>query len=303
LYVLDAATGAILNKISTANGDVTTPSGLAKISAFADNPQTNNTTKWVYGGDLNGNIWRFDLTAVIPTVQRLATLVDGSTPARPQSVTTRPELTKFAAGFVVLYVGTGRYLASSDLGDPAALVPPQPYAYQQSFYGFKDTGADLGNLRLPAAKLVQQTISIINAANRTVLSTPVDWTLQNGWYVDFNPANASPGERVNIDAQLVKGTLLVVTNVPNSDACNAGGESWLYQLGYKSGTYIPGTLGGIAGSRLGNALTAGFVVYRLPSGQMKITVIDVTGNKPTQGVNTSGSGSSGKRVSWREITT
>lgn len=304
LYVLDAATGAVLSKtgttISGTNvGNATTPSGFAKIAGFATNFAVNNTTPLVYGGDLQGNVWKFDMSAVPPTVKRLAQLKDGG--SRPQSVTTRPEITRFDAGFNVLYVGTGRLLGSTDLQDPATLIPPEPYAYQQTVYAFKDTDADLGDLRLPGAMLVQQTLSVIDSTSRTISNNAVDWSTQNGWYVDFNPANESPGERVNIDMQLVRGVLLVATNEPNSEPCSSGGDSFFYQFDYQSGSYVASSPGQVVGIRSGSALLAGFVVYRLPSGQLKYTGIDVAGNKQTGGVNPGSGGAIGKRVSWREL--
>ncbi|HSD59507.1 MAG TPA: PilC/PilY family type IV pilus protein, partial [Burkholderiales bacterium] len=75
LYVLDAATGAILNKVSTGVGDTIAtcanlcgPSGFAKTSAWADDFVTDPTSKWVYGADLWGNLWRFDLQVNPPTL-------------------------------------------------------------------------------------------------------------------------------------------------------------------------------------------------------------------------------------------
>src|SRR5206468_1567074 len=93
LYVLDIGTGTVLYKINTTAGSTGTPSGLGKIAAYADSFQKDNTAKYVYGGDLRGNMWRFDLTGVpgtAPSAQLLGTLTDASN--RPQSVTTRPEL-------------------------------------------------------------------------------------------------------------------------------------------------------------------------------------------------------------------
>lgn len=306
LYVLDAQTGTILSKVGTDAGsgpvgDTTTPSGLAKISGFATNFAVNNTTTIVYGGDLLGNVWKFDMTADPPKVLRIGQAFDASSPPRPQSITTRPEITRFSAGFNVIYIGTGRLLGSSDLQDPATLSPAEPYAYQQTVYAFKDTDADLGNLRDPAAKLVQQTLSIIDANNRTISSNAVDWSTNNGWFVDLNPANASPGERVNIDMQLVRGVLLAAANEPNSEPCSSGGDSFLYQFDYQSGSYVASAPGQVVGVRSGSALLAGFVVYRLPSGQLKYTGIDVSGKKQTGGVNPGSGGAIGKRVSWREL--
>ena len=61
LFVLNASTGALLHVFDTEAGDGTTPSGLAYISAYVENPQLDNTVQYVYGGDLLGNVWRFDL--------------------------------------------------------------------------------------------------------------------------------------------------------------------------------------------------------------------------------------------------
>ncbi len=304
LYVLDAETGAVLSRVGTTVvgipvGNITTPSGFAKIAGFATNFAVNNTTTIVYGADLLGNVWKYDMATVPPTVKRIAQLMDAA--GKPQSVTTRPEVTRFDAGFNVVYVGTGRLLGSSDLQDPATLVPPENLAYQQTVYAFKDTDADLGDLRLPAAKLVQQTLSIIDSTSRTISNNPVDWSTQNGWFVDLNPANDSPGERVNIDMLLVRGVLLVATNEPNSEPCSSGGDSFFYQFDYQSGSYVASAPGQVVGVRSGSALMAGFVVYRLPSGQLKYTGIDVSGKKTTGGVNPGSGGAIGKRVSWREL--
>ncbi len=312
LYVLDAATGAILSKTATAVlginvGNTLTPSGFAKIAGFAINFNINNTTPTVYGGDLLGNVWRFDLStnAATPdavTAQRLGRAMDGTgAGAKPQSITTKPEITRFDAGFNVVYVATGRLIGATDLPDPASFTPALDLAYQQSVYAVKDTGTDLGILRSGGANLVQQTLIVINSTSRTITNTAVSWSTQNGWYVDFNPANESPGERVNIDIQLVRGVLLVETNEPNNDACSSGGNSFFYQFDYKSGSYISSAPGGVVGILQSQALAAGFVVYRLPSGQLKYTGIDVTGQKTTGGVNPGSGGSLGRRVSWREL--
>lgn len=303
LYVLDAENGKILDKVDTAVGDTTTPSGFAKITGFAINFAVNNTTTVVYGGDLFGNMFSIDMTTSGPTVRLIGQARDAS--GKMQSITTRPDVTRFdtpAPAFNVVYFGTGRFLGATDIPDPTTLVPPVlDLAYQQTVYGIKDTGSNLGDLRAPGAKLVQQTLSVVDPISRTVSQNAVDWNTQNGWYVDLNPANDSPGERVSIDPQLVKGVLLVVSNEPNSDACSTGGDAFLYQFDYQTGSYVASAPGQIVGHKLGSALAAGFVVYRLPSGQLKLTNIDVAGKKKTEGVNPGSGGALGSRVSWREL--
>jgi type IV pilus assembly protein PilY1 len=297
LFVLDAATGAVLEKIDTLAGDTATPAGLGKISVWADSGNTDNTGKYVYAGDLRGNVWQIDMTASPANVLKLGTLTDLS--GRPQSVTTRLEL-GLVQGNRVVFVGTGRYLGVSDLQDPANWVPPSIDAFQQSFYAIKDKGINYGDIRT-SGNLVEQTITVVSSTLRSSSTNPLDWSSANGWYLDFNPGNDSPGERVNIDPQLVLGTLVVVTNVPTNDACTIGGESWLYQLNYQSGQYLRTSPFNAVATKLGNAITAGFVVVRLPSGQLKAITTDAAGNKTPLGVNIGASSASGKRTSWREL--
>ena len=301
IYIIDVETGLIKDKKDTGVGDTTTPSGFARITGFATNFTVNNTTPTLYGGDLLGNAFSFDVEN--RQFQLIGQARDAS--GKMQSITTRPDVTRFdtpAPAFNVVYFGTGRLLGGTDIPDPATLVPPVlDLAYQQTVYGFRDTGANLGNLRAPGAKLVQQTLSVIDATSRTISNNPVDWSTQNGWWVDLNPASDSPGERVSIDPQLVKGVLLVATNEPNSDACSSGGDSFFYQFDYRSGSYVASAPGAVVGIKLGSALAAGFVVYRLPSGQLKYTGIDVTGKKQTGGVNPGAGGAVGSRASWREL--
>lgn len=299
IFVLDIETGKILDVRETDAGDATTPNGLAHLTGFAEDYTVDNTTKYVYGGDLLGNVWRVDMKDM--KVERIAQLFDASSPPKPQSVTTRVEVTKFDAGFKVVYVGTGRLLGSSDLQDPATLVPPEDRAFQQTIYGFKETGSNLGNLRAPTAKLVQQTISVVDATTRTISNNAVDWSTQNGWYVDLNPSNQSPGERVTIDPQLLQGVLLVGTNEPNIEPCSAGGNSFMYQFDYRTGSYVASAAAQVVGIKLSPAIVAGVVVYRLPSGQLKYSAIDVTGKKTVDGVAPGAGGPIGKRVSWREL--
>ena len=99
LYVLDPITGVIEKKIKAANatqsidpGSTASPLGLAKINNWVDNTNVDNTTLRVYGGDMEGNLWRFDPNAGTAFV--LAQLKDGRGAAlsKRQPITTKPEL-------------------------------------------------------------------------------------------------------------------------------------------------------------------------------------------------------------------
>lgn len=301
LYVLDAYTGTRLEKISTTAGSTTTPSGLAKINAWIDST-TDNTVKRFYGGDLLGNVWRFDIDDLVLPSGKEATLVaelGNVSPVGVQPITTKPELSEITAGgstFPAISVGTGRYLGVSDIGDVS----------QQSIYTFKDnlTDTGLGKLRAPGT-LVQQTLTTNGAGTKRVSSTnEVDWATKSGWYVDLNPGNTSPGERVNVDMQLQLGTLTVAGNVPENNACNLGGYAWLYNFDYKTGHYVAGASGGVSGNRLtSNSLIAGLKTIKLTSGKTTTLVTGTDGGITSHGNPSSGYGSAptGKRVSWREL--
>jgi type IV pilus assembly protein PilY1 len=279
------------------DGSVTKPLGLNRIAGYADVPFTDNTITRVYGGDLFGNVYRFDTSTNPPTASVLAVLKDGS--GKLQSITTRPELAKIET-FPVVYVGTGRYLGSDDLVDPATLVPPLPYAYQNSIYGIKDKGTTYNNFR--SGNVVVNTMTDAGTT-RTTSNNPVDWNVQDGWYVDLNPANTSPGERVNLDPQLVLGTLVVVGNVPNNSICTVGGDAFFYNFDYRSGRAVTSSVGGVAGYKITGQTIVGFVVFSRggEGGALDAIATGATGEKIRQPIYINPAGGKARRTSWREL--
>ncbi|HRA97605.1 MAG TPA: PilC/PilY family type IV pilus protein [Nitrospira sp.] len=282
LYVVDATDGTILNKIGTGVGSTTTPSGLAKITARAEFAQTNNIADAVFGGDLLGNMWRFDLTT--NSVIKLASLTDYLGAAQP--ITSRPDVGKCETNYMV-YVGTGKYLGLSDLSD----------TQRQTMYGIKDTATAIGTFRGSTA--VQQSFFPLGGGGYTITNNPVSLSTVDGWYVDFDQ---NSGERVNLDPALVFGNLLVVTNQPtNISACTTGGVSYLYEFDYCKGSYLLAAPSQRIGGQLGNSIVVGFIVIRLPSGALKVVTTFAGGEKTTGAVTSSVTGKV-RRVSWRELT-
>jgi type IV pilus assembly protein PilY1 len=295
LFVLDADSGAqVVGKLSTNTGDSANPSGLAKLNAWVDS-DIDNTALRFYAGDLLGNVWRFRVDAASPDspVVRLASLVANG---KPQPITVQPLLAEVESGGsrrAVVYVGTGRYLGTSDLANSDV----------QSVYALKDTldNTGLGDVRA-SGTLVRQTLSTsADGTSRTVTGNAVDWTLKNGWFIDL----PSPGERVNIDLQVVFNVLTVATNIPKADACTAGGSSWLYRFDIASGASLhPSGLDGIgnAGVLLGGKQIVGSTSYQLPSGVV-IThnrYADGSGGKGGEDYTSASSGPA-RRTSWREL--
>jgi type IV pilus assembly protein PilY1 len=303
LYVLNADTGELLEKISSGVGDTATPSGLAKINVWVD-LSTDNTAERFYGGDLQGNLFRFELDPGSPPAAPVSTAGTALALAQlgaTQPITTKPELTLIPYGGVdypAVMFGTGRYLGLTDLSNTD----------QQTVYAIKDdlSSSGLGAVRTNGV-LVQQTLTNFTGASgeqlRSTSDNTVDWSGKSGWYLDLNPSNASPGERVNVDVQLQLGSLTVATNVPSDNACNVGGYAFLYNLDFRSGQYLQTALLKTAGTKLAsNALVAGMNTIRLQSGKILTIITDTAGGITSQETPTAVAGSgTASRVSWREL--
>jgi len=291
LYELDPFSGAILTQVSTGVGSTTTPAGLAKITSIAANIDTDNTSHFAYGGDLQGNLWRFDLSGASLAVSTMATLKDAA--GKPQPITTRPEV-----GLVnthpVVFVGTGEMLGVSDLQDPATLAPAGNWSYVGSLYALADNGTNLGNPRSNSS-MVMQTISSFSATQRLVSNNPVNIPTNIGWMLDF----PTTGERVNIDPGLALGTLVVATNIPTNSACAAGGNSWLYLFKYSSGgSAVTGTP---AGTETVGAETVGLTFMENSNGQPYVYKKDSNGNGSATGLPPNSSNTTVRRVGWRQV--
>ncbi len=282
LYVLDANTGSKLTQFTTGVGSVGNPSGLARIQAFSDDAERNNTASYVYGGDLMGNLWRFDIDN--NTVSKFAEL---SYEGTPQPITTRPEL-----GLVknrrVVFVGTGKYLEVADLTNTS----------QQTLYGIKDNN-DSATIVNPRSQLVQQTIVPAGPGERTSgTNNAVNFETGPGWFVDLPDS----GERQNVNSQLVLGTLLVPTTVPTSSPCQPAGYGWFNFFDYRTGLSVIQPSGLV--SKITTSPIVGFnVVY--VDGKPRVSV--VTADNPTPQLipdipfSGSGTGFQKTRAIWREM--
>lgn len=309
LYVLNAATGVLIGTaISTGVGDTTTPSGLARIRAYTNNAMVDNTALRVYGGDLLGNVWRFDINGDIGAAgkdaQRLVTLYGDTSGTVPQPITAKPEVGD-CNGKKMVFVGTGRYLGQTDID----VVPGQ-----QSFYGIKDNldTTTYTNPQTSASGFIQQTLTnttcpvgasssicTIGQSVRTSSNKTVNLASDKGWYLNF----PDPGERDNTDPTLGLATLGFNTNVPTTSSCEIGGYSYRYFLNYCTGAPV-GSVGtsSVVSVKLGNALATRPVFVRLPSN----AIVELTrlsdGTTLTSDVPIGPGIAPTRRVSWRELT-
>jgi type IV pilus assembly protein PilY1 len=299
LFVLNAKTGELIRALDTGVGTSADPSGLAQISGYVEDADLNNTVDIVYGGDLKGNLWRFDLRDTDSanwTVAKLATLVDGSGNFQP--ITAAPELGIAKAGTTfkrMVFVGTGLYLGDTDV--PGSVGANSFATQTQTMYALVDdmSGSAITPLR---SQLVAQTLSTPTGtpATRTLTtSQSVDLTTKRGWYIDLNMS----GERITTDAALAQGVLVFASEIPNSDTCTPGGKSYLFWVDFQTGSYVSGQT--VLGNYMGEALSSRPVLVKLPNGKIVALVRKsdaTTSNKEIPG---NPSLATVKRISWREM--
>lgn len=302
LYVLNASTGAKIRQIPTNAGTAANPSGLTQIRAWVDNPEYNNTALRVYGGDLLGNLWRFDINGDIGAAGYDAQLIA----ALGRPITTRPQLGK-VANFPMIFIGTGQYLGASDLTSSGT----------NTFYGIKDKldTTSFGDPRNDST-FVQQTLTngtcplsssicTPGQAIRTNTNNNLNLALQNGWWVNW-PVS---GERSFTDSDLQLGTLAVTSNIPAADACSVGGSSYINYFDYRTGGAVS-TVQNVSSVSLGGLLATRPVIIGVrdggsdgPASMVKVVVQTSTGQTLIASAPPPAGGSTARRLSWRELRT
>lgn len=251
LFVLNPVTGQLIKDISTTSGSSTQPSGLAQVSAFAYSPQTDVTVDYVYGGDLNGNLWRFDLSGSTTSawnVQLLATLVDSQ--GNPQPITAIPELTILNNRRMV-YIGTGQLLGAPDLTSTQT----------QTMYALVDNMTNTPTISPLRTNLVQRTV-----VGNTVTGNSINYANARGWYVDL----PSAGERITTNPILAYGAIVFNSNQPSAAACTS--SSYQYVLDQLNGVQISNPLNpqqSVARYALASSYASRPVIVVLPNGSVE----------------------------------
>jgi len=178
-----------------------------------------------YAGDLNGNLWKFDLASagsgswkVDLSGWPLFTTLTG------QAITTAPEIGRHPTGEgLMVYIGTGRLFSSADGIDKTT----------QAVYGLWDKGSSvsLGSLLSQELKAVSHSSG---APTRTVTNNQPDWDTHGGWVTPMQIAGASTldqGERVLQDLLLRDGRISIMSINPTVGT----GDNWFIQLDAETG--------------------------------------------------------------------
>jgi type IV pilus assembly protein PilY1 len=204
----------------------------------------------VYAGDLDGNMWAFNLESETASDWAVATTSGGS-PAplfaggSNHPITTQPEVVSNPQGSTgsntIVLFGTGRYFGTSDNSYTTTSSP----LGDQYFVGVWDDGGDSYDF----TDLQHQTITGESSGQRTVSTTTFNYgnggTKKKGWYLDLflrsdtSDATSTPvhtGERSVTNAVVRGDYVWFNTSIPSDELCTYGGTGYQMVVNYTYGT-------------------------------------------------------------------
>jgi type IV pilus assembly protein PilY1 len=291
LYFVNPATGALLERVKTPSPSI----GLTQASAFVKD-FSDETADSVYVGDLQGQVWRLDLTGttgLYPQPVLLATATDAS--GVPQPITTAPliEIHPVTRKRYVLF-GTGVLLAVTDV----------PNTQMQSFYAIIDgTATGFNAVTTPITRANLTPIS--NSQLGTTTPNPLLTTGPMGWYTDLGiDAVSGIGWRVILNPQAFNGIVTFATSLTTAtDPCSPQGSSRVYAVDYATvDSVLQPAVAGPPPSFVTFAVAAINLRFAGANGNPEI-IVGFTKGDP-QKVSASLTGTLATRIlNWREIPT
>ena len=215
LYLVELSGGRLIRKITVGEGDAEAPNGLAT-PALAFNLQRAVST--VYAGDLQGRLWKVDLSASQP--QRWQTALSGAplfiaadSGGKLQSLVQQPLLELHAKGGVLAMFCGGK---PGDGRIPGAMQ-------KQSLYGVWDkAGSGPVNGR---EQLQRQVLTEGSGGEWQLSSNAVNWSVSRGWYIDLPEKLGYAVGKL----QIIDGVLWLLTYAPARD------KSYLIAIDYNNG--------------------------------------------------------------------
>jgi type IV pilus assembly protein PilY1 len=233
LYIVNLSTGTLISKIAAGTA---TGNGLSTPALYDSNGDKIIDT--VYAGDLQGNMWKFDLSSAADTGWVVG---NGGVPlftaknqnGQVQPITTEPEIMTLTSGIptggVMLYFGTGRYLTSTDPTNTEV----------QTFYAVRDYAGGTATRSDLQVQTINSETTKLGLDVRETSGNTVDWATKKGWYMDLvvspKTGTGPGGERVISRALVRYDRVIFVTVIPSTDPCVPGGSSWIMELDLLSG--------------------------------------------------------------------
>ncbi|MCG6940542.1 MAG: hypothetical protein LJE69_04755 [Thiohalocapsa sp.] len=253
LFLVGIGSGSLLANIEVDAGPDNGLSSVAPVDIDGD-----YNVDFIYAGDLQGNLWRFEPTSagtawkVSFSGEPLFRATDEA--GHPQPITIRPAVFMHPDGGVLVVVATGKFFEIED-------ATPDP-SRVNSIYAVWDRLDGTAGLR--REHLQPQAFYAGGAAHgydlRVSTSNTFKWYTGEdlpdgtedppeymGWYLDLLDPRGDDGPTPRgelVAAELkVRGERVIVTSmIPSEEPCDFGGEGWLTELNYLNGAPPAGVL-------------------------------------------------------------
>lgn len=313
VYVLDTD-GSIDStiKLDTGYGSSGTPNALSAPRGW--DADADGVLDYVYAGDSEGNLWKFDLSDKQSNKWDVALGGNPMFVARDSTNKRQPITGGVSIGIDPsnfkqwVFFGTGKYIETGDPGNKDV----------QSLYGLIDTNTAIG---ARSVDLVERfTVVAGSIAGKPVrgfepasTSMPID---KEGWFLDLKTPpkpGTIEGERIVGDPAVVGSVLLVSSIIPGSDPCQAGGRGFINALNAFTGASVANNFFDVDGDGQYDDDTLDFGGDKVPVGSVDTGVgMNTDGNLIDKIVVVGGSaGTTGSvgvnnplapgRISWREL--
>ncbi len=296
LYVLNpnagGKSGELLKKIALPGdtGTDTSPTGLSTIRAFTSSRQ-NPYVLQAYGGDLKGNVWRFDLSNADPSkwkAEKIATLKDASGTVQPITTGVRIEIDQNNYVDRYIFVGTGKLLDQPDLADTSMT---------NTLYVIKD-----GTIATPEpAPSTPYSRADLNAVSAISVSGFGAGGAGRGWYQDAIDSS----QKINSDVYSDVNVVAYAFSKPGSDPCSAALTSTLYARDLTTGNSALLSSGGaaVASVSIGAGIAGVAMVQADPTASVStppvsVQVTTMSGGVQSYNINLGQGTASRHRISW-----
>lgn len=216
LFIINATSGALIAEIDTGSGSSGSPNGLSSPTLI--DTDVDGDVDYAYAGDIDGHLWKFDLSA------NTATLLLTTSPA--QAITMAPGIKSHPSGGFMVTFATGRMFTNADETDNST-----HYAYG-IWDGAPAANDTLLNQTLTATEHTETGVEVRSSTNNLP-----DWTAGAGHHKGWKTALPVGGERVVGDGAYVTGSvfLFLSTNPTINPTGTPPGENWWMQLNALTG--------------------------------------------------------------------
>ncbi len=232
LFLIDIENGSVISVNADTSGNANNPTGLSSPSLIDTN--NNNRADVAYAGDINGNLWKFDLSDLgnIEVENLLALGVE-------QPIITAPDVVENPAipNSYYIYVGTGRAFIPEDLLPVTDADSPPHRDTIQNIYGVIDIndGSIPDNIPETLEQTVTETVfptasQRVRSASTNNLNTsppPADraWVINEGIPV---------GERFLTEPQVRAGRVQISSYNP-APLTTESAQNWFTQPAFSNG--------------------------------------------------------------------